>query len=68
MNRGFPAKPPVRSSGALEETPKKPSVTITQEHYDELLESNRILLALQGAGVDNWEGYEYALELAEANG
>lgn len=31
--------------------------------YDDLLESERILEALQAAGVDNWEGYDCALEL-----
>lgn len=29
---------------------------------DELQEDSRILAALQAAGVDNWEGYEMAME------
>jgi len=37
------------------------TVTITVDEYERLLEDSRILLALQGAGVDNWEGYDYAM-------
>ena len=29
---------------------------------DKLQEDSRILAALQAAGVDNWEGYEMAME------
>lgn len=29
---------------------------------DELQEASRVLAALKAAGVDNWEGYEMALE------
>lgn len=35
-------------------------VLITKQEYDRLLESKKFLLALQSAGVDNWEGYHYA--------
>lgn len=40
-------------------------ITIPKDEYDQLKESERLLEALQGAGVDNWEGYDYALELME---
>ena len=38
------------------------TVTITKEEYASLLASEEMLLALEGAGVDNWDGYEFALE------
>ncbi len=34
------------------------NVTISRKEYEGLLKSNRTLNALEGAGVDNWEGYE----------
>ncbi len=40
---------------------KDESVTISKERYEELREAERTLNALQAAGVDNWEGYEYAM-------
>jgi hypothetical protein len=39
------------------------TVTITKKEYEELLEDQKMLNALQDAGVDNWEGYDYAMEL-----
>ena len=41
------------------------TVTISKESYDELLEDQAFLNALQAAGVDNWSGYDYAQELLE---
>ena len=43
---------------------KMPSkmTTITQKEYDELLDDARKLSALECAGVDNWEGYGYAMD------
>ncbi len=35
---------------------------LLQLDNDELQEDSRILAALQAAGVDNWEGYEMAME------
>jgi hypothetical protein len=32
-------------------------VTITKEEYDQLLKDSQFLLCLEGAGVDNWQGY-----------
>ena len=37
-------------------------VTISQKEYEELLDTQFFYECLVGAGVDNWEGYEYALE------
>jgi len=37
-------------------------VTITKEEYDELLNEVSFLNCLRNAGVDNWDGYEYAQE------
>lgn len=39
------------------------TVTITKREYESLLEDVNKLRALEGAGVDNWEGYSYAMEL-----
>ena len=40
----------------------KKTVTISSEEYKSLLEDRRFLRALEAAGVDNWEGYQYAFE------
>lgn len=37
-------------------------VTIPRSRYDELVEAEEKLDALRAAGVDNWEGYDYAME------
>ena len=39
----------------------EPMVTITKKEYDELLDRDEKLCALEAAGVDNWEGYSGAL-------
>jgi hypothetical protein len=39
------------------------SVTITRREYANLLSAKNKLLALQAAGVDNWDGYDYAMEI-----
>lgn len=38
------------------------SVIVAQDHLDELEESVALLIALQNAGVDNWVGYDIAME------
>lgn len=38
------------------------TVTITKKEYDELCASQKILDALEAGGVDNWEGYDDAME------
>lgn len=40
----------------------KQMIEITEERYNDLLDSEMWELALERAGVDNWEGYEYAQE------
>jgi hypothetical protein len=42
-------------------------ITITKAEYDELIEDQKLLIALQGAGVDNWDGYDYAIESLDEN-
>ena len=37
--------------------------TISQEEYEKLLKRDEMLSALEGAGVDNWEGYDYAIDM-----
>lgn len=39
---------------------KSGNVTISLEEYQDLLDSRMWEQALECAGVDNWEGYDYA--------
>lgn len=41
------------------------TVTITKAEYESLKEDRRWLTCLENAGVDNWEGYDYAREILE---
>lgn len=44
------------------------TITISLKEYNELLKDSEFLSYLQGAGVDNWEGYDLAVEMMnEAN-
>lgn len=38
-------------------------VTITKAEYVQLLEDSHWLSCLEAAGVDNWEGFDYAREM-----
>lgn len=38
-------------------------ITITKEQYESFLEDEKMLRALEAAGVDNWEGYDFAMEI-----
>lgn len=38
-------------------------VTITEEKYQELLNSDLIVNSLYEAGVDNWVEYDFAMEI-----
>ena len=40
-------------------------VTISYEEYIRLQKAEDTLNALYGAGVDNWEGYDFAMEMLE---
>ena len=41
------------------------TITISKKEYESLLEDQKLLQALQGAGVDNWSGYDYAIEMMQ---
>ena len=47
------------------EEQNEPMVTITKKEYDQLIEDKNLLNALEGAGVDNWDGYSDAMEVLE---
>jgi hypothetical protein len=38
------------------------TVTIGKKLYDELVNDSKLLAFLEGAGVDNWDGWDYAME------
>lgn len=40
---------------------------ISEERYEYLIERDAWLEALEQAGVDNWEGYDEALEIYKEN-
>ena len=40
-------------------------VEITEERYEELLEAEAWMIALEAAGVDNWDGIDLAQEIME---
>lgn len=39
------------------------TVTITAERLEELEEAEKRLAALDAAGVDNWSGYDHAMDI-----
>lgn len=39
------------------------TVNIPRGEYEDLLEQAEWLRALEAAGVDNWDGYDYAAEI-----
>ncbi len=41
---------------------KEETITISKKEYDRLIEDQKMLRALRAAGVDNWDGYGFALE------
>ena len=47
-------------SGVTNQEPKK--ITISEEEYDSLLKDSILLNCLQMMGVDNWDGYDEAIE------
>ena len=44
-------------------TPER--IDIPKWEYEELIQAQCELIALQSAGVDNWSGYDYAMEILE---
>lgn len=45
-----------------------PMITITMDDYEELVADHRFLECLQSASVDNWEGYDDAIEMFQEEG
>lgn len=41
------------------------NIEISRTDFDDLLKDQKMLLALENAGVDNWSGYDFARELFE---
>lgn len=41
----------------------EPQVTIPKKEYDQLIERDQFLSALEAAGVDNWNGYGEAQDI-----
>lgn len=41
------------------------NVSISKSRYEVLLAAERFISALNAAGVDNWEGYDYACKIYE---
>lgn len=41
-------------------------IQISKKEYESLLEDRDWLSCLEAAGVDNWSGYDYAIELRQA--
>ncbi len=41
----------------------KEMVTITKEKYEQLLRDRELLLCLEACGVDNWQGWDEAMEM-----
>jgi len=37
-------------------------ITISKTEYEQLKKDSEFLCALRTAGVDNWDGYDYAME------
>lgn len=45
--------------------PKPEQVTISAEEYAQLVHNSKMYLALAAAGVDNWDGYDMAMEIMQ---
>ncbi|SHO54374.1 YqaJ viral recombinase family protein [Vibrio quintilis] len=58
-------------SGPSTVTQMKPrpeeTVTIPKAEYDHLIERDALLTALEAAGVDNWDGWNNAIEMLQAS-
>jgi hypothetical protein len=55
------------TSEAIEQGPEE-QVTINLSEYQKLISDRDFLHALQSAGVDNWDGYDYAREILGDDG
>ena len=43
------------------------TITIPKKEYEQLCKDSEFYHALRSAGVDNWDGWDYALEILEDN-
>lgn len=43
--------------------PLEERVSVPEKNYKRLIDRDLLLSCLERAGVDGWEGYDYALEL-----
>lgn len=41
------------------------TVTISEQEYKDLINDQKFLEALRAAGVDNWEGFDDALDMLD---
>lgn len=55
----------MNSGGEYEEITYVETVTIPKSKYDSLIKDADFMRALEAAGVDNWEGYNVAIDILE---
>lgn len=41
----------------------EPTIQIPESEYKRLLKEHRLLIALRSAGVDNWDGWDTAMDM-----
>lgn len=54
-----------RTVDELMQTTDNDKITISRKEYEQLVHNSKMYLALAAAGVDNWEGYDIAMEIME---
>lgn len=54
-----------RTVDELMQTTANDKITISRKEYEQLVHNSKMYLALAAAGVDNWEGYDVAMEIME---
>lgn len=59
--------PAIRIIDEILEEFKTGKVLISVKEYDEMEKDQEWLRCLEHAGVDNWEGYDYAVDLQREN-
>ena len=53
----------IRTKINFMDTQPTETITITKKEYKDLLDRDERLSALEAAGVDNWEGYDVAIDI-----
>ena len=70
FNAGFTtdvcSTPGIHSGRDRIEDEVEKTITISVEEYSGLIERDELLCALESAGVENWDGYDFALEILDA--